>query len=68
MSSAPPFGRLSASMWAPCPVAPPAEALDASRALQRDVREVLDTDRGVIRLYVGPEMSDVEPDRKLAAS
>jgi hypothetical protein len=67
MPNSPRFGRLAASHWAPCPAQPPADAIDASRALQRDVRELLDQDRGVIRLYVGPEMPEAEQDQKMAS-
>jgi len=62
------LGRLAINAWSPCPAAPPADALQQSRQLQDDVREVCDEDCGVIRLYVAPDMPSVEPEHRLAAS
>jgi len=68
MSSSRSLNRLEVKAWAPCPSAPSAEALQQSRQLQHDVREVCDEDRGVIRLYVGSDVPSVDPGQRLAAS
>lgn len=68
MNSSTSIGHLAINAWAPCPAAPPTDALQQSRQLQVDIREACDQDCGVIRLFVTPDMPCAELDQRLAAS
>lgn len=68
MQTASSYGRIKLGSWVPCSATPPADAVQQCRQLQDAVRETCDQDRGVIRLYVGPDVPVAEPSSRLAAS